>query len=737
MERSILRVGRTSEGLQSGCSGRPWAPPPPQTWPPKRSRGAREVARAHPAVRAAALRSFEPWERREWGVEELLLRCLVSTRASYTQTDSWQSTTTYNEKCSQFVEELSELAYLRQWDNVRALLVKVSRNIDAYLDEDENAAGSDQSFKTYAVRSGSGLEDLLRDVESLNIPKPLLVMFARKLVLGGGQGKGGRGGATKAHADVHLVHSLQIMRWLATSTIHRQREMVMGPKDYTKIINQLLRKSKTLNSKEINPYKQRAYEAWITMQTAHGDKLDAAAVRSGMNACAMTERTEEALEIFQAHGPIRSEPGPREDSLPVCFNILIKGFGLEKNLERLDEVIDMMKRCKVRPTESTYNTLVNAYVNLNRLDRAWRVVQEAIHGKGAEVVGEESQQYLYATILKGLVRNIQPKLSGMHRALYLMNQMKTLGVDPDVYVYSQLMDHLIKKENDVDAADRLFQQMQQESFGGVKPNVVVYNILLRGYCNQQSGLSKNGVGWSKSRCLELLKDMGKRGIKPNTSTFNTLISAAVSNDDQRSASKLFKLMVDLNVDPDRMTFTTVMKSFSDQRRPEEVKRLFHQLDASPLGGADKIAFNCLIGAYGKAEQLEEAEEVYKAMISRKIEPDSVTFNSMVRASCAAKDPKRAAAFIRKSCALGISIAPSLFEASIKSMVAAGEFGEAKAVLKAMRQAGAEDVDVALAFVEEQQQAFAQKEQNVAVERVKFWVGLPNKYYSDAEDWRDT
>ena len=59
MERGILRVGRTSEGLQSGCSGRPWASPPPQTWPPKRSRGAREVARARPAVRAAALRSFE------------------------------------------------------------------------------------------------------------------------------------------------------------------------------------------------------------------------------------------------------------------------------------------------------------------------------------------------------------------------------------------------------------------------------------------------------------------------------------------------------------------------------------------------------------------------------------------------------------------------------------------------------------------------------------------------------
>ena len=148
------------------------------------------------------------------------------------------------------------------------------------------------------------------------------------------------------------------------------------------------------------------------------------------------------------------------------------------------------------------------------------------------------------------------------------------------------------------------------------------------------GLSKNGAGWSKVRCLELLKDMGSRGIKPNTSTFNTLISAAVSNDDQRSANKLFKLMVDLKVDPDRMTFTTIMKSFSDQRRPEECARIFEELDAWAFGGADKIAFNCLLGAHGKAGDLQQAEEVYNRMLKRGIQPDSVTFNSMVRACCA-------------------------------------------------------------------------------------------------------
>merc|ERR1712157_318020 len=87
----------------------------------------------------------------------------------------------------------------------------------------------------------------------------------------------------------------------------------------------------------------------------------------------------------------------------------------------------------------------------------------------------------------------------------LMKRMKAFGMKPDVYVYAQLMDHLIKKRNDVDAAVHLFEQMKKENSGEVAPNVVVYNILLGGYCNQQSShSSKNGVGWSRARCLELL-----------------------------------------------------------------------------------------------------------------------------------------------------------------------------------------------------------------------------------------
>ena len=69
------------------------------------------------------------------------------------------------------------------------------------------------------------------------------------------------------------------------------------------------------------------------------------------------------------------------DSTTVCFNILIKGFGYEQNLQRVDDVVNMMRNEGVLPTQSTYNTLVNAYVNLNRVDKAWKVVQEALNDR--------------------------------------------------------------------------------------------------------------------------------------------------------------------------------------------------------------------------------------------------------------------------------------------------------------------------------------------------------------------
>ena len=351
------------------------------------------------------------FEGRDWGVD----RQVVSARASYTHAaDAWQSSS-YNEKCSLLMAEMVEAAELRQWDRVRGLLVKAAKEIDSYLDEDPIAVGSDINFKTYASQGRSKLEDLLRDVEAIPaLPKPLLVMFARRLVVGG-----------SCSSDAHLMHCLQILRWLRASTIQRQAEMVATAKDYTRIVNALLKKSKTLKARDVNPYEQRAYECWRDMRKVCGvAKLDGAAVRAGMNACATARRTVEALEVFEgASSASSSAAGIAGSDATVCYNILIKGFGLEGDLEGLEAVLSRMEAGAVRKTESTYNTLVNAFVSLDRVDRAWQAMQEALASGSA---GEESKQYMYATVLKGIVRRMNPNLKGMTQALDLMTN--DLGV---------------------------------------------------------------------------------------------------------------------------------------------------------------------------------------------------------------------------------------------------------------------------------------------------------------------
>jgi pentatricopeptide repeat protein len=516
-----------------------------------------------------------------------------------------------------------------------------------------------------------------------------------------------------------------------------------------------LKKSKSFkNAKGGNPYQQRAYETWLDMRSFYGDKLDAAAVRSGMNACVVTRRTEEAETIFEdsvSCSSSSSSSDEEEESSSIAFNILIKGYGYERNLDKLDRVMPKMKELGAQPTESTYNTLVNAYTNMNRVDKAWRVMQDAVQRGNdnkkeinTKVVSEDCKQYMYATILKGFIKSVNFEGSGMQPAIDLINQMKLKGVEPDVYVYAQLMDYLIKKRKDVDAAEYLFQQMQLGSNGGVAPNVVVYNILLRGYSDQE------GKGWSRMKSLELLKEMGTKGIKPNSSTFNTLISAAASNGDSQAASKLFNLMVDLKVEPDRMTFTTIMKNFSDLRMPDEVARVFKQLDASAFGGADKIAFNCLIGAYGKAGQLAEAEAAYYKMMNRSIKPDRVTFNSLVRACCSEKSMKSAVMFIKMASGKQIRIAMPLYDLTLKACIAEESFDLASDILTSMEQVRIkrrefkirEDfVSFSLEEHKKKKLSSAKKDErekgnSVAMERVKFWMGLPNQYYSDSdEDWR--
>ncbi|CAA7046711.1 unnamed protein product [Microthlaspi erraticum] len=109
--------------------------------------------------------------------------------------------------------------------------------------------------------------------------------------------------------------------------------------------------------------------------------------------------------------------------------------------------------------------------------------------------------------------------------------MEAEKLEPDVVIYSTVIDGLCKYKHPDDALD-LFNEMEKKGIRpmllptipdklpflvvkGVKPDVVTYNTMISGFCRK--GL--------KEEASALFRKMKEDGPLPNSGTYNTLIRA--------------------------------------------------------------------------------------------------------------------------------------------------------------------------------------------------------------------
>ena len=586
--------------------------------------------------------------------------------------------------------------------------------------------------------------------------------------------------AVRARRCMHAAHAL---RWM------RARDLEPGVKDYCLVISALLQTAKGSRGK---PHAEVAHALWVELSDS-GLALDAAALRTGMNTCVMAGRLADAEALFESGADgIGAGDALSEDPDPLrhrAFNILAKGYGMANRVDKLEALLPRMRREGVAPDDATFKSLVGAYVDAGRLDLARACFDDAVspngessRGEGKEMgpsegaapapahgngharrrthahahggVSSDAKRAMYGALLKGVARQPVGRArrgegegkgkgedSRVVEARALIALMRSEGIEPDAYAYSQLLGLLVDA-GDMREAEATFEAMQRAP-SSVAPNVFIYNIMLRGYCGER---------WERTKPLRLLKRMGGEGIRPTTSTFNTLIGAALGVRDNDAASALFRLMVSMEISPDRVTYTKLIKSFGDLRLPEEAMRVFEEMERRG-GGADKIAFNCMLAALGKSGRTEECRALYARMTAkdRGLLPDSVTFNTIVRAHCAGVgergergregELRHAVAFTKRAAQRRVRLGMPLYDRTLRLCVRERKFGYAADVLKAMVGAGCggEEVEAREAFVRRAEAQSKRKEKArrakgnaIAVERLKWAVGMPNTYYDDLE-----
>jgi len=132
----------------------------------------------------------------------------------------------------------------------------------------------------------------------------------------------------------------------------------------------------------------------------------------------------------------------------------------------------------------------------------------------------------------------------------ILHQIELEGLKPDVSTFNTLMDGCFETGN-LKQGFWVFDEMKS-SMSYVKPDLVSYNILMK------------GIGLNEGHCFkEVLDEMLSLGLKPNMTTFNTIIDHCLRRKDLKSTLKYLKILRENFLEPDYITIALLYKSLRD------------------------------------------------------------------------------------------------------------------------------------------------------------------------------
>ncbi|KAI8474968.1 MAG: hypothetical protein J3K34DRAFT_465323 [Monoraphidium minutum] len=202
------------------------------------------------------------------------------------------------------------------------------------------------------------------------------------------------------------------------------------------------------------------------------------------------------------------------------------------------------------------------------------------------------------------------------RAMELLGEMRTRGVERNVHTYTALMNVCIKCGK-MPAALEIFSNMRAER---CTPNVVTYNTLIDVY-------GKLGQ-WD--RALGVIKLMRSEGVVPALRTYNTLIIACNMCSQPREALAVYQELLGENFTPNSTTYNALISAYGKLGQLDKVLEVYKDMVWKGLERS-VITYSSLISACEKAGRWETALQLFDEMTRDGCNPNTVTYNSLITA----------------------------------------------------------------------------------------------------------
>ncbi|XP_077215220.1 pentatricopeptide repeat-containing protein At2g03380, mitochondrial-like [Tasmannia lanceolata] len=315
----------------------------------------------------------------------------------------------------------------------------------------------------------------------------------------------------------------------------------------------------------------------------------------------------------------------------ISYNVMISGY---LHMGFADEAIAMFGRMVEaghRPNAATMLSILSASALLMDV-RKGRWIHGCIMRYGLELDVQVANQILH----------VYAKCGHIDIARKIFNQIK----EKDLVSWSSMMMGYVHHGH-ADEVLALFWQMKE---AGEEPDSVTLISLLQAFshlgCFKQAkeihgyvhrmGLDTgfaiiNSLVTTYSKCgrLDMAEILFNNMKDPGRTSWNTMIAAHGMHGNSVEALELFNRMKDQNVEPDELTFTSILSVCSHTGLVEEGQRLFHSMTSEHFITPCKEHYACMVDLLGRAGRLEEAYEFLKCFPLR----DSISALSSLLAAC--------------------------------------------------------------------------------------------------------
>ena len=323
-------------------------------------------------------------------------------------------------------------------------------------------------------------------------------------------------------------------------------------------------------------------------------------------------------EMMDITGPV----SPNNYSL----NIFIKGIHLNyiKNLEKkneaktkLQEKFDEEVRYTITRMEErgiqldiiSVNTIIDSLIDQNRMEKTW-----AAYNSYKKIIKPDS--YTYTSLLKGFTK-IEIDAEWLNRAFLVLEESK-IGYNLEENFFNSLLDSCIKY-NRIDKAVEIFNEMKEKTKNNLSE--YAYSMMIKVY----------GKSYNLNKCLEMLKEIKKKGNKPSSLTYVCLMNICLKCRKVEMAEKLFEEMGnECDKDIFNTVFFNLINGYKNNKCFDKAKNLFEKYCSLEKNQEDISVYNAILDCCVQFNKFEFMEKVFSNLKEKKFSLDIMTYSLLLK-----------------------------------------------------------------------------------------------------------